>query len=399
MIRLAWQFLWARPWVAALNLAMLALGVAAMTLVIQVSHQLGRAVVRDLSGIDLVVGAKGSPLQIILAGVFHLDVPTGNLPLATVAALRAHPLVEQVVPLSLGDSLAGHRIVGTEPAYLAFLGLQLARGQLWSQPLQAVLGAETARSQRLDLGDTFSGSHGLGREGEVHGHRPYRVSGVLSRCGCAADRLVLTSLESVWAVHEAETALDDEDRAALAAEREVTLLLLRYRSPLAAISVPRWVQAQDGLQAAAPALESARLLRMVGVGAEVLKGFGLLVLAVAGASVFLALLSAVRERQGDLAMLRMLGAPPRRLALLLLAEAGWLAGLGWLLGTLVGQGLTHLLGWWLAAEQSVALSGAGWADGQGAVAAAVVALALLAAALPAWRAARLDVSLLLQAPR
>ena len=95
---MAWRYLWSRPLAAALNLLLLALGLAAITLVLLVSTQLDRAFERDLEGIDLVVGAKGSPLQLILAGVFHIDVPTGNIPLQEVQALQQNPLVAQVVP-------------------------------------------------------------------------------------------------------------------------------------------------------------------------------------------------------------------------------------------------------------------------------------------------------------
>ena len=98
LVALAWRYLWARPLVAALNLALLALGVAAMSFVVIVGEQVERSVQRDLAGIDLVVGAKGSPMQLILAGVFHIDVPSGNIPLAAINTVREHPLVERVVP-------------------------------------------------------------------------------------------------------------------------------------------------------------------------------------------------------------------------------------------------------------------------------------------------------------
>jgi putative ABC transport system permease protein len=307
---LAWRYLWARPLVAVLNLALLALGVGAMSFVVVVGEQVERSVQRDLAGIDLVVGAKGSPLQLILAGVFHLDVPTGNIPLEALKTLREHPLVERVLPLSLGDALQGHRIVGSTLQYPALYGAQLAAGAYWTAPMQAVLGADVARDTRLGVGARFVGTHGLGVGGEAHGDTPYSVSGLLARCGCVLDRLVLTDLASVWAVHETAMATDDEDRKLLEAEREVTLLLVGYRTPLAAVALPRWVNAQDGLQAAAPALESARLLRMVGAGTDVLQGFGVVLLLAAGASVFVGLVHAVREREPDLAMLRMLGAPP-----------------------------------------------------------------------------------------
>jgi putative ABC transport system permease protein len=172
-----------------------------------------------------------------------------------------------------------------------------------------------------------------------------------------------------------------------------------YRSPLAAVSLPRWVNAQDGLQSAAPALESARLLRMVGVGTDVLRGFGAVLLLVAALSVFIALYHAVREREADLAMLRMLGAPPRRVAALVAGEALWLAALGLALGLGLGQGLTHLLGLLLRMQRSLSLTGAWWSADLVWLAAGSMGLALLAAALPAWRAYRLDVTQLLQAPR
>jgi putative ABC transport system permease protein len=256
-----------------------------------------------------------------------------------------------------------------------------------------------ARDTRLGVGARFVGTHGLGVGGEAHGDTPYSVSGLLARCGCVLDRLVLTDLASVWAVHETAMATDDEDRKLLEAEREVTLLLVGYRTPLAAVALPRWVNAQDGLQAAAPALESARLLRMVGAGTDVLQGFGVVLLLAAGASVFVGLVHAVREREPDLAMLRMLGAPPHRVAALVLTEALWLALLGAALGLLLGQALTALLGWELARQRSLHVSAAWGSFTQLWLVAGTLALAVLAAALPAWRALRLDVSRLMQAPR
>ncbi|HEX2013301.1 MAG TPA: FtsX-like permease family protein [Roseateles sp.] len=398
LLRLAWRYLWARPLVAGLNLLLLSLGLAASTFVLLVSEQIEAGVRRDLAGIDLVVGAKGSPMQIMLAGVFHLDVPTGNIPLATVDELLRHPLVARAVPLSLGDSLKGFRIVGTTPDYLRLYGGRLREGRAWNAPLQALLGAEVARATGLKIGDRFAGSHGLGAAGHEHGEHRYQVVGLLEPAGSVLDRLVLTDLASVWQVHEDMHAVDADDRKALEAEREVTLVLVGYRSPLAAVSLPRWVNAQDGLQAAAPALETARLLRMVGAGTEVLRGFGAVLLLAATLSVFVALLHAVRERQGDLAMLRMLGAPAPRVAALISSEALWLALLASACGLALGHSLTALLGFVLAQQQSLRVVGAWFSVWELAVPAMAVLLALASAAWPAWRAYRLDVTELLQAP-
>lgn len=397
MIRLAWRYLWSSPLTTALNLLLLTLGLAAVTFVLRASAQVEAGLRRDLAGIDLVVGAKGSPMQIMLAGVFHVDAPTGNIPLKTLELLQAQPLVAQAVPLSLGDSFQGFRIVGTSPDYLELYAARLAQGQLWSRPLQAVLGAEVACSSGLQPGDSFAGSHGLGTGGGAHGDRAFTVVGVLAPSGSVLDRLVLTDLASVWAVHEAHHGATAPDEGP--DEREITLALVRYRSPLAAAMLPRWVNAQDGLQSAAPALETARLMRLVGAGTELLRGFGVVLLAAAGLSVWVALLHAVRARQGDLAMLRMLGAPASRVAALIALEALLLAGIAAALGLVLGHGLVMLLERLLAERQSLRLGTLGLSEAEWLVPVLAGALALLAAAWPAWRAYRLDVTSLLQAPR
>ena len=397
--RLAWTYLWARPLVTALNLLLLTLGLGAVSFVLLTSDQMEQGLRRDLAGIDLVVGAKGSPMQIMLSGVFHLDVPTGNIPLAALEQLRQQPLVAQVVPISLGDSAQGHRIVGTTPEYAGLYHAELAQGRWFrpeGKPLEVVLGAETARSLGWGLGQTFVGTHGLGGEGEVHGDSGYVVVGVLQATHSVLDRLVLTATESVWDVHEHATATDEEDLKILAEERELTLLLVKYRSPLAAASLPRWVNAQDGLQAASPALETARLLRMMGVGVDVLRGFGAVLLLASALSVFVALFHAVREREGDLAMMRLLGAPPRRVAALVAAEALWLAALGAVLGLALGHALVTVLGTALASEQSLSITGAWWTADELWVPLLAVVLALVASLLPVWRAYRLQITPLLQ---
>ncbi len=398
-IALSWRYLVSRPLAASLNLLLLTLGLAAITFVLLTRAQIDRAFERDLAGIDAVVGAKGSPMQLILAGVFHLDVPPGNIPLKAVQALAQDARVAKLIPLSLGDSVQGFRIVGTTPDYLRHYDAQLAQGQAWQAPMEVVLGAQMAQATRLQLGQTFAGAHGLGGGGAAHAAHPYRVVGVLAPCGCVLDRLVLTATESVWAVHEVghgkADAYDDHDEAHEDGQREITLALIQYRSPLAAVSFPRFVNSTTNLQAAAPALEITRLLRMVGVGADVLRGFGAVLLLTAALSVFIALWNAVRERRADLALLRMLGASPARLAGLLLCEALWLAVLASVLGLAGGHLLTGLLGFLLQAEQSLPLTGWLWLGVEAWVPVIALAVAALAALLPALSAYRVEAGQLL----
>jgi len=395
---LSWRYAWANPLSAALNVVTLALGLGALAFILLAEQRVTQALERDVAGIDVVVGAKGSPLQLILAGVYHLDVPPGNIALSDVEALRQHPQVAQLIPLSLGDNVGGHRIVGTTPDYVALYGGQLASGHLWAQPMQAVLGAQVADHLGLAVGDRFVGLHGLAAGGHGHGDMPYTVVGVLRPSGSVLDRLALTATESVWAVHEADMAQDDEDRAALAAERDITLALIRYTTPLAAVTFPRWVNTGTDMQAAAPAYELSRLLRLLGAGTDVLRALAVALVAVAGLSVFLALWQAVRERRADLALLRLLGAGPRKVAGLLLAEALWLAFLACGLGLLLAQGLMTALPLLMPPEAAGLVASHRWPLQLWGVPALALGVALLAAALPAWGAYRVDVAHLLNAP-
>ena len=396
----AWRYLWSRPLAAGLNLLLLTLGLASVTFLLLASHQINQAFERDLAGIDAVVGAKGSPMQLILSGVLHLDVPTGNIALEAIGKLQANPQVAKVIPVSLGDNFRGFRIVGTSLDYVSHYGVELARGVLWKAPMQVVLGAQVARQTGLQVGDRFTGSHGLGDGGHAHGGSPYTVTGILATSGSVLDRLVLTPTESVWLVHEksheGDTPLDDEDRAALEADREVTLALVTYKSPLAAVSFPRFINTTTDWQAASPAYEITRLLGMIGVGTNVLRALAGVLLLTAGLSVFIALWSAVRERRSDLALLRMLGAPPRRVAGLLLCEALLLAGLATVLGLLAGQGLMSVAAQSMQLGNTVLVGGLSWPAELLAIPALALAVGFLSALLPALEAYRVPVSGLLQ---
>jgi putative ABC transport system permease protein len=392
----AWRYLWSRPLAAALNVLLLSLGLASITFLLLVGYQLSKAFDRDLAGIDVVVGAKGSPMQLILSGVLHVDVPPGNVPLKAVNELAKNPLVARVIPISLGDNFQAYRIVGTSHAYVDLYDAQLAQGRLWTQPMQVVLGATVARKLGLQLGSTFVGSHGLTPGGHAHGGSIYTVVGILASSGSVLDRLILTDTASVWQVHEDYTALDDDDRAIMIDEREITMALVQYKTPLAAVTFPRYVNTTTGMQAAAPALEITRLLHMLGLGTDVLRAFAGVLLLTAGLSVFIALWSAVRERRTDLALLRMLGAPASRVAALLLSEALWLGLLAAVFGLALGQAFTATLSWFLQLDSSLLVGGMVWPSALWLVPLVALSVSLGAALLPAWGAYRVSVLALLQ---
>lgn len=395
LARLSVAYLRARPLNTALNLLLLALGAGTIVLLLLAARQVEERMGRDARGIDLVVGAKGSPMQLILSTVFHVDAPTGNVPLAEARKIAEHRAVKQAIPLALGDSFRGFRIVGTTHDYVEHYGGRLAAGRLWEKPMEAVLGAEAARATGLGVGGRFVGVHGFAEGGEEHGDFPYTVVGVLAPTGTVLDRLVLCNVESVWFVHTSPDKSEDP-QATLASlredEQEITAMLVRYASPIAAATLPRLVNASGALQAASPAYESARLFRMIGVGVDVLRAFALVLVAAAGLSIFIALYNAMEERRYDLAVMRMLGATPGRLVRLVLLEALVLAVAGALLGLVLGHLAAEALGVLLAAANQPAVTGRYWLAAELWIVALAAAVGLAAGLLPAWRAYRTDIA-------
>jgi len=395
---ISFSYLRARPLATALNLLLLALGIATITVLLLATAQLEERMGRDARGIDLVAGAKGSPMQLVLAAVFHIDAPAGNIPLADALALAKNRAVKKAIPLALGDSFRGYRIVGTNHDYPAHYGARIAAGRLWQAPLEAVLGADVAAETKLGVGATFSGAHGIEGGGDMHESAPYRVVGVLAPSGTVIDRLVLTSVESVWAVHR--HGEPGEDPAKLIAdmaeeEKELTALLIQYSTPLAAALLPRQVNASATLQAASPAYESARLFRMIGVGVDVVRAFGLVLVLAAGLSVFIALLNALEERRYDLAVMRMLGASRGRLMGLMLLEGAALSLAGGMAGIALGHLFTGLLGLALGQAKQAAVTGWAWDAREPWLLGLALLVGFAAALLPAWRAYRGDVAAVL----
>jgi len=380
-----------RPLQTVLAIVLLALGVATLTFVVLVQGQLSKQLARDAQGIDLVVGAKGSPLQLILSALYHVDVPTGNVPVASVDQLRRNRLVAQVIPVSLGDNFRGFRIVGTEPALIEHYGARLAGGALWTAPMQAVIGSEVARVTKLAVGGVLSGTHGLAQGGAVHEESRYEVVGVLAPTGTVLDRLVLADKASVWHVHEGDPA-DDAERRTHEEEREVTALLVRYASPLAAAIVPRQVNAESRLMAASPANELARLFAVMGVGIDTMRVFGGVLIASSLLALFVTLYNALEERRYDIAIMRLLGASRARVAVLLLIESWLLALAAVLAGLALGLAAVAIVGNWLAQSRAFVVSPGTFAPELLWIGIVAVAAATLAAALPAWRASRMDIA-------
>lgn len=341
----------AKPLNSLLSVLLFGFGVSIIVSILLVSSFLKNEITKNAQGIDLVVGAKGSPLQIILCNIFHIDFPTGNISLQDANELTKNRLIESAIPLALGDSYKGYRIVGTTKAYPRLYDASLKSGDWFGEDMSAVVGANVAEIFEFKLGDEMESSHGLSEGGEGHGDSPIKVVGILNPTGSVVDNLIFVTVQSVWNVHgghgdeapQEEVEKIDLNRLGLTvtpeqlAEEEVTSLLIKYRSPMAAVQLPRIVNGTSNLQAASPPFETARLFSIIGVGVDVVNILGLVIVILSATSVFIALFNSLKERKYELAIMRSMGASRGKIFQLIMIEGFVLTILGSFFGFLLAH--------------------------------------------------------------
>ena len=318
-------------------------GISISIILVQFENHIKNRLNNDGKKIDIVVGAKGSPLQIVLSSIYHIDLPTGNIPFSSLKTISQDPLVEKVIPLALGDNWKNNRIVGTTHEYIEHYGAKLDKGRNWQKVFEVVAGS----SVKINLNQKFSGSHGLVDSNDVHDHGEYRVVGILKPTGTVLDRLLLTSVKSVLQIHgqdikdneqhnhehehdkhehekhehqldENKHKTDNHDHHSEHMddyisnnqgfiEPEITSLLITTKSPIANINLPRSINKESQLQAANPAFEITRLSTMLGLGSKSFKLLSIIIMLIAVLSIFTGLASNFENRLRDLAILRAIG--------------------------------------------------------------------------------------------
>lgn len=343
--RLSWQNIISNPLNTILCLLLMTLGVGIISLVLLLNNEVEQQLQNNVKGVDMVVGAKGSPLQLILSTVYHIDNPTGNILLKDVAKLKKNPLVKSTIPLSFGDTYNGFRIVGTTHAYPELFQAGLKEGKLWVQDLEVVVGFVAAQINDLKVGDTFHGSHGLIEGGEVHDQYSYEVVGVLAQSNSTIDKLILTNTESIWKVHnhddDSHVCSDPDHHHEHDSSQEenamITALLVKFKSPVAYIQLPRKVNETTNLQAAVPSFEINRLISLLGFGAQTINMIAIIIMVVSGLSIFISLFNSLKKRRYELALMRVHGASRWQLVKLVLLEGVLLSMIGTLLGITISR--------------------------------------------------------------
>lgn len=415
--KLAWKNIWFKPLNTLLSLILLASGVAIITVLILLDKQFEEKFSSNIDNVDLVLGAQGSPMQLILSSVYHIDNPTGNISYDSAKVWMNHPFIEKAIPLAFGDNYRGFKIVGTTNDYLDKYNAKLAVGKIFGRNFDVVVGSEAAVKLQVKVGDTFLGTHGDAEEGEKHEHYHYKVSGILTPTGKVIDNLILSNIPSVWQMHAGHDEATSEnpphgepghvhgegdehehehvvpDMTLDQKGMEITAVLLKFRNKMGIVMWPRIIAQNTKMQAASPAIEVNRLFSMFGIGISALQYLAYAIMLISGISIFIALYNRLKERKYEFALLRVNGAGRIQLLVLVLLESLFLCFFGYLIGTVFGR---FALSWISnAAEDDFKMGFNPWeivGNKEGWLLGATLAIGVLAALIPAVKAYNLNIS-------
>ncbi len=390
LLKISWRNLIARPGATTLSLLLLVLGVGLISFVLHFSRQIEENLKKNGRGIDLVVGAKGSPLQLVLSAVYHIDKPTGNISLGTADSLLEHPLISEGLPLAYGDNFKGYRILGSDTAILRWYGARLESGRAWTAPLEIVAGAAVAKDLGIKEGQKIVSNHGLAGDMDAHDDAPFVVTGILAPTGGVLDQLLLTDVASLWAVHAHSGP--EPDSGVAEKPKEITAMLVRSRNAFGILALPRLINETTKLMAASPAIEISRLANLLGFGEKTLRGLAWIILVVSALSVFISLYSSLRERRYEMALMRSMGGKPWVLFVMVLLEGLMLSVTGFILGMFASRAGLYFTSQIISRDFHYDVFQVRFLQEEGELFVLILAIGLLAAALPAYEAARTPIS-------
>jgi putative ABC transport system permease protein len=352
--KLAWKNIWFKPLNTVLSVVLLTSSVAIITTLILLEKQFEEKFSSNIENVDLVLGAQGSPLQLILSSVYQVDAPTGNISYDSAKVWMNHPFVEKAIPLAFGDNYRGYKILGTTTDYLSKYNAKVTDGVLFEKNFEVVVGSEIAQKLSLKVGDEFYGSHGDAEEGEVHEDYAYKVVGIASETGKVVDNLLVCTIPTVWQMHhqhEENPAHGEEGHIHEAGEQEheeaeltidepnmeVTAVLLKIRNQMAKLTWQRVIPQNTKMQAVSPAFEINRLFGLFGIGVTALQYLAYGIMLISGISIFIALYTSLKEREPEFALLRVNGARRFQLLQIVMIESILLCVVGFVFGSITGR--------------------------------------------------------------
>ena len=430
ILKLSWKNILSKPLNSLMSILLFALSIGMITFLMLFNHQFKLGLDNNLAGIDLVIGAKGSPLQLILNSMYHIDNPTGNIPLEEAKPFLnpKHPLIKKSYPLALGDSYGAYRIVGAPPSLLTLYNAENIEGNIYKKDFEAVVGKIAADQLHLHIGDHFYSTHGLADNPDfIHDHgSPFVITGILEKTGSVLDQLILCNPQTIWKVHEHDTAtaheMDhqhaaDTDHVHIAGpvsqidtnevlmltdsvmndlkandEKEITSILVEYRQRnIQTLNLPRNINQNTGLMAASPSYEINRLYAMIGSGAEAIRYLAILIAFVAAVSIFISLYSSLKDRRYEMALMRISGAGPGKIFSMITAEGLWISFLGLIVGLLLGHAGMTLAGNVLEKSYRYQFTGWIWIPEELYTIIGAFIIGILASVIPAIEGSKTDI--------
>lgn len=407
LLRLALASLANRRATALLSVLVIALSVCLLLAVERIRSETRSSFASTISGTDLIVGARSGAVNLLLYSVFRIGNATNNIRWDSYQQIAALPRVKWAIPLSLGDSHRGYRVLGTSADYFSHYRygqgrpLQLAEGRPFADLFEVVLGAEVARALGYRLGDQIVLAHGVSAISlSRHDDKPFRVAGILARTGTPVDRTLHISLAGMEALHvDWQGGMPGRGAARIDAEqarqldltpKAITAMLLGLDNRIATFAVQRAINEHRGepLLAILPGVALQELWSLMGTAEQALLAVSACVVLVGLAGMLTALLASLNERRREMAILRSLGARPWQIAALLLAEALVLTAAGLLLGLALLYLAIALGQDFLQARHGLYLPLSGPSAREWLLLAATLGAALLLGLLPAWRAYR-----------
>ena len=410
LIRLAARSAWNRRFTLVLMLIAIALSSTLLLGIERVRHDMRDSFSQSVSGTDLVVGARSSPVQLMLYSIFHLGGATNNMGWDSAKKLAANPAVAWTIPLSLGDSHRGFPVLATTGDFFKHFqygsrrSLEFTEGRPFASVFETVIGAEVARGLNYKIGDHIVLSHGIGGPHLLaHGDKPFTIVGILARTGTPVDRTVHIGLDAMEAIH-----LDWEGGAPMRGlsipadlvkkfdltPKSITAMLIGLKNRAAVFGLQRQIadDQDEALMAVLPGVALDQLWEVVSIGENALLLISALVVVVGLAGLVSSILAGLGERRRELAILRSVGARPLDLFLLLALEGLAVMLCGVLLGVLMLSAGIVLGGPLLEAQFGIVLQLHWPTETELQLLGAVIAAGFVASLLPGWRAYRLSLS-------
>lgn len=407
LLRIALASLANRRFTALLTVFAIALSVCLLLAVERVRTEARASFASTISGTDLIVGARSGSVNLLLYSVFRIGNATNNIRWDSFETLAKHPQVKWAIPLSLGDSHRGYRVLGTDVGYFEHYrygrgqSLQLAQGKPFADLFEVVLGAEVAEALKYQLGEQIVLAHGVATVSLTqHDDKPFRVVGVLARTGTPVDRTLHISLAGMEALHvDWQNGMPARGAARVSAEqaremhlqpKAITAVLLGLKSKVATFTVQRQVNEYRGepLLAILPGVALQELWSLMGTAEKALFVVSLFVVLTGLIGMLTAILTSLNERRREMAILRSVGARPWHIAGLLVLEALVLALAGAALGLALLYGGIAASQGWVQAQYGLYLPLALPSAYEWSLLGAILGAALLMGGVPAWRAYR-----------